>query len=81
MSIVPAKTNQDAYWDRMRNQCAVLYHRLMTEKRVSLRDMAEELGVSYTTVWRWMRSFTPILDLRIERGVAIIGDDLPHTGT
>ena len=63
---------------KQRDLCVALYHRLQTRKQVRLRDFARDLEISYDTAFRWAESFSLIMDLRIERGVAILGDDEPR---
>lgn len=65
---------------KQRDLCVALYHRLQTKKRVKLSEFAEDLEISYDTAFRWAESFSLIMDLRIERGVAILGGDGPEEG-
>lgn len=63
---------------KQRDLCVALYHRLQTRKRVKLSEFAADLEISYDTAFRWAESFSLIMDLRIERGVAILGDEEPR---
>jgi DeoR/GlpR family transcriptional regulator of sugar metabolism len=53
----------------------VQIHKLLTErKRISIHEIASQLNTSEATVRRWLTSFSTTMDLRIERGVVVIGE-------
>lgn len=62
---------------KQRDLCVALYHRLQTKKWVKLSEFAKDLEISYDTAFRWAESFSLIMDLRIERGIAILGEGEP----
>jgi len=52
----------------------IIFHGMLTSRReFRIADAAKEVGVSYITAYRWIRSFARVLDLRVERGVVIVG--------
>ena len=58
----------------LRDRCVDCFMLLQGRHRITLDELAEELNVSKDTAQRWVNSFSLRMDLRIERGVVIVGD-------
>ena len=61
------------YRNKMRDECVAMHAILLKRRRIHLRDLAEELGISTDTARRWVGSFSLIMPVQIERGVVVVG--------
>jgi AcrR family transcriptional regulator len=61
------------YKDRMRDNCMAVQATLMTRKRISMQDLADECGMSLSTAYRWVDSYSRIMPITIERGIVTVG--------
>jgi hypothetical protein len=57
------------------HDCLSIWGLLSRKGRISIPQIAEELNMPTWTVRRWLTAFTFSMDLRIEKGIVIIGED------
>jgi predicted DNA-binding transcriptional regulator YafY len=62
------------YRDKMRDECVRAHSLLLRRKRLTVREMADELGISERTAYRWIGSFSLTLPIRLDRGTILVGE-------
>jgi len=73
------KGTPGSHRDRLRDQCIALTKLLSQKDRISISEIAESLKISHVTARRWLNSFSLVMDLRIEKGIAIIERNRPQS--
>lgn len=61
--------------DRMRDDCVALLAMILRRRMVSIEELALESGLSERTVYRWINSFSFIMPITVNGGVAYVGDN------
>jgi len=59
---------------RAYEKASILHKLLQDNKRISLDRIAEELGVCQRTARRWVYAVSLTTDIRLERGIVIVGE-------
>ena len=55
------------------HRCIQVQQILTGRRQIKVAELAEELGVSYSTARRWANLFSAHMDLRIENGTIFMG--------
>jgi predicted DNA-binding transcriptional regulator YafY len=71
-----AEKGNGGYRDKMRDECIHMHATLLTRKRIRVRDLADETGISLRTAYRWINSFSMVMPMRIEHGFVIVGEEV-----
>jgi hypothetical protein len=58
----------------MRDDCIAVQGLLLRRKTIRMQDLADELGMNQRTARRWVESFGLVMDIRVDRGVVIVGE-------
>lgn len=61
--------------DRMRDECVRMQATLARRRTIRMQDLADEVGISLRTTYRWVGSFSLIMPIRLDKGTVIVGEE------
>ncbi len=69
------KSPNGGYQDRMRDDCVAILATILKKRRIAVRDLAEERGLSARSVYRWIRSFGFLFPVTVRGGIVLVDDE------